>query len=299
MRQNSTWQGARVLFSWRPLKKQPWLLKLIPLLAAGACVCQAQQGGQEASVHGVNSQSWFESKGGTNYFYNGGVASNQTAVVTFDQAAEDEATDVIVAEGDVTILDHGHIWRGTNFIYNLKTGGVRAGWFKTMQAPYSISGERLGGISNKVQTATNAVIATDDYQKPIFTLHARTITIAPGDYIEAHQATVYIGKTPVFYYPYYKRSLKQHPNNFEFQPGYRSLFGPYLLSAYNWYGSNGFGKGFLDGTIHVDERERRGLAGGPDFALHLGTNWGEAAFGYYYAPRPGSAGGRHCRAAPG
>jgi LPS-assembly protein len=146
-----------------------------------------------------------------------------------------------------------------------------------MQAPFSISGQRMGGVSNKVQTATNAVISTDDYERPLYSIHARTATIAPGDYIEAHHATLYVGKMPLFYYPYYRRSLKKHPNNWEFVPGYRSLWGPYLLSAYNWYGT-----GLLDGTIHADEREKRGQAGGPDLALHLG-DWGEAAFRYYYA----------------
>ena len=255
--------------------RQPWLLILILPWLAGACACQAQQSGQW-DIRG-NSQSEFETRGGTNYFSHGGVASNQTTVITFDKAVENPATDLIVAEGDVTILDHGHIWRGTNFIYNLKTGDVRAGWFKTTQAPYSVLAQGLNGTSNKVQTATNAVISTDDYQKPYFTIRARTITIAPGQYIEAHQATLYMGKTPIFYYPYYKKSLTQHPNNWEFAPGYRGIFGPYLLSAYNWYGN-----GVLDGTIHADERERRGLAGGPDFALH-GGEWGEAAFRYYYA----------------
>jgi LPS-assembly protein len=255
--------------------KQSWLLNLILLCMAGAYACQAQQGG-DFDIRGTNGSQMIM-KGGTNYFLQGGVASNQTTVITFDKGTEDAAADLLTAEGDVTILDHGHIWRGTNFIYNTKTGAVRAGWFKTEQAPYSILGQQLTGVSNKFQTATNAVVSTDDYAKPIFTLHAKTITIAPGDYIEARQATMYIGKTPFFYYPYYRRSLKKHPNNWEFVPGYRSIFGPYLLSAYNWYGN-----GLLDGTIHADERERRGQAVGPDFALHLGQG-GEAAFRYYYA----------------
>jgi LPS-assembly protein len=256
--------------------RYPWLLILGLLLLTGAFACQAQQGGQ-FHVSGLNSQSWFSSEGETNYYHNGGVASNQTTMVTFDEAQQVQTADFLACEGDVTILDHGHIWRGTNFIYNTKTGDVRAGRFKTIMAPYSITGQGLAGVSNKVQTATNAVIATADYQKPIFTIRARTITIAPKDYLEAHQATMYFGKVPVFYYPYYRRSLKQHPNNWEFVPGYRGTFGPYLYSAYNWYGN-----GLLDGTLHLDERERRGLAGGPDFAMHFGT-WGEASFKYYYA----------------
>jgi LPS-assembly protein len=140
-----------------------------------------------------------------------------------------------------------------------------------------VSGQALSGGSNHVYFVRNAFISTDDYQHPDVRVRARQMTIVPGDYFEARQATLFVGKTPVFYWPYYRRSLKQHPNNFEFVPGDRTIFGPYLLSAYNWYGN-----GLLDGTIHLDERERRGVAAGPDFSLHMG-DWGEAAFHYYYA----------------
>ena len=72
------------------------------------------------------------------------------------------------------------------------------------------------------------------------------------------------GDVPVMYLPYYHRSLKRHPNFLEYTPGYRSRFGPYLLTSYNWYWNDR-----LDGVIHLDERVSRGVGGGPDLNLHL------------------------------
>jgi LPS-assembly protein len=254
---------------WRPLSA-------IFLLAALAFVCQAQQSAPW-EIHGLNTNSEYESIGDTNYFNHGALLSNQTGTVSLDNGTADNLTGEVVAEGDVTILDHGHIWRGTNFIYNFKTGDVRANTFKSQQEPFSLSGAHLTGGSNNVYTATHANITTDDYARPGYRIRAKRITIAPGLYFEAYQATLYWGKVPVFYFPYYKRTLGQHPNNWEYEPGDSSLFGPYLLSAYNWYGN-----GMLDGTLHLDAREERGVAAGPDLNFHMG-DWGEAAFRYYYA----------------
>jgi LPS-assembly protein len=254
---------------WRALSA----IFLLPVLAF---VCQAQQSAPPV-IHGLNPNSEYQSVGNTNYFSNGVLVSNETGLVTSDRAAENDLTGDVVAEGDVTILDHGHIWRGTNFVYNFKTGDVRANTFKSLQEPFSLSGSHLTGGSNNVYTATRANITTDDYARPGYRIRARRITIAVGQYFEAHQATLYWGNVPVFYFPYYKRTLGQHPNNWEFEPGDSSYFGPYLLSAYNWYGN-----GMLDGTLHFDVREQRGVATGPDLNFHMG-NWGEAAFRYYYA----------------
>jgi len=253
------------------------LLNAILLALVLPFTCQAQSAATW-SIQGLTTNSQVQSAGETNYFRNGAMVSNQTAVVTMDYGTQNTNSGEVVAEGEVTILDHGHIWRGTNFIYNFNTGEVKSATFKTVQGAFSLAGGNLSGsTSNSVYTAYPAVISTDDYARPAYTIRAKSITIALGDYFEAHQATLYWGKTPVFYFPYYRRSLGQHPNNFEFSPGYRSIFGPYLLSAYNWYGN-----GMLDGTIHADVREERGVAGGPDLKFHLG-DWGQAAFSYYYA----------------
>ena len=252
------------------------LLSLIFLLLALPFACQSQPNALW-DLHGRSDQSEFETQGDTNFFSHGALVSNKTATIAMDQGTANDLTGEVVAEGDVTILDHGHIWRGTNFIYNFKTGAVRGNTFKTVQEPFSLSGERFKGGSNSVYSATNAFITTDDYQRPSYHIRARQITIVPGKYFDARQAMLFWGKVPIFYFPYYHRNLVQHPNYWEFEPGDRSTFGPYLLSSYNWYGN-----GLLDGAIHLDLRQKRGVAAGPDFLFHLG-NLGEGAFRYYYA----------------
>ena len=86
-----------------------------------------------------------------------------------------------------------------------------------------------------------------------------------------------MGDVPVFYFPRYHRSLVRHPYNFSFLPGFRSLYGAYLETKFNYAVNE-----HLDGAIRFDLREKRGAAGGPDVNLHLGR-WGEARLKYYIA----------------
>ena len=249
---------------------------LLALPALAAFCCQAQEGPPD--IFGPAAGSAAYGVDGANYFTGGVIASNRSVLISADQASVVNPTGEVQAEGDVLILDHGRIWRGTNATYNFNTGEVRAGSFKTAFLPFNLSGQYLiGDTKSQVYTAADSIITTDDYAKPIYTIHARTITIVPGEYFQAREATLYLGSTPIFYWPYYHRNLGAHPNNFEFVPGYRSSYGAFLLSAFNWYGNSN-----LDGTIHLDERTKRGLAGGPDLLFHLG-DYGQAVFRYYYA----------------
>lgn len=127
-----------------------------------------------------------------------------------------------------------------------------------------------------VYTATNAIITADDVSKPFLKIRARYIRITPGERIEARDAVVYAGKVPVFYFPFYSRRIEKFGNYFDFQPGYRSTYGAYLLSTYNWVLSDE-----LDGKLHLDGRTRRGVGAGPDVNYHLGP-WGEGTIRYYY-----------------
>jgi len=178
----------------------------------------------------------------------------------------------------VTLAVAGSVMRCSGLTRSVSATRVVAGAFKTVQMPFNFSGDSLSGnLTNQIWTTSNTFVTTDDYAKPVYRIRARTITIVPGKYFEAREATLYLGSTPIFYWPFYRRYLGKHPDNFEFVPGFRSSYGAFLYSAFNWYGDSN-----LDGTIHLDERTRRGLAAGPDLLFHLG-DYGQAAFRYYYA----------------
>lgn len=231
-------------------------------------------------------------EGETDYFETNGmtmaVATNgavvkygEEAVLSADRVSINEKTGDIYADGSVRLQKDNQTWIGDHIHYNFKTSETDGTQFRAGKTPFFIAGEAFRGErdkdhTNSVYTTTNAFVTTDDYSQPLQRIHAKQIKIVPGKYFEARQAVVYVGNVPVFYFPYYRRSLEKHENTFVFIPGYRSVFGPYLLSSYHWIWNEE-----LSGVVHVDWREKRGFGEGPDFNYNLGT-LGEGALRTYY-----------------
>ena len=200
------------------------------------------------------------------------------AVLSAHQGELNLQTEEIAAEGAVNLQHENQIWRGERLQYNFATRQIHTETFRTGRAPFFASGAGLSADrTNNTYTATNAFVTTDDVEKPGFRVRARRLTIVPGKYFVARDAVLYFGKVPVFYFPYYRRHFDRQQNSFEFSPGYRSAYGPYLLGAYNWYWEEK-----LYGAFHADYRLKRGFGGGPDAFYDAGV-LGRGAVNYYYA----------------
>lgn len=206
----------------------------------------------------------------------GGRVKRGSTILTANRLSINQKTGWATAEGTVTLERDGAMWKGEKVEYNFQTKQFKADEFRTGYNPFYASGFALAGDgTNEVYTAYYGTLTTDDVEDPGYKIKAKSLTIVPGKYIEARGATVYLGAVPVFYWPYYKRHLDRHPNNIVLTPGYRSLDGPYLLTTYNWYASTN-----LDGSVHIDYRQKRGVGGGPDFKYNLGK-FGVGEFKYY------------------
>ncbi|MGA9779287.1 MAG: LPS-assembly protein LptD [Limisphaerales bacterium] len=209
---------------------------------------------------------------GTNIFVKYG-----TATLMADNATVNWATGEVVADGHVRIESGDMTWIGEHIRYNFKTHQMRSEEFRTGKPPVFAAGRELeGDISNQTYNARHALVTTDDVSHPAIRVRASRIKIVPGKYVEMWNAVLYMDGVPTFYFPFYRRSLGEHVNNFNFTPGYSSAYGPYLLGTYNWFLGD-----TADGRLHLDYREKRGVGTGPELKLHL-DRWGEAAFEYYY-----------------
>ncbi|HLP77639.1 MAG TPA: LPS assembly protein LptD [Candidatus Paceibacterota bacterium] len=203
-------------------------------------------------------------------------------VLTADSASINEETGETVANGKVRIQQEDMIWAGEHIRYNFKTHEMTTEQFRTGRAPVFASGRGLRGealgenLTNQVYYATNAMITADDFYRPLLKIRAKQIRIVPGKRIEATHATVWAGNVPVFYFPYYTRSLGPNANNLNVTPGYRSRYGPFILGTYTWLLNDQ-----LDGELHLDYRQKRGVGTGPDLNFHLGR-WGDGTVSYYY-----------------
>ena len=265
------------------MRKSPAIVLLALLCAVFSSVGRAQEEtpieawALNQIIPGLKIIGSFYTQGDTVIFTNGVFVKRGDATLIADNAAVNEKTGEVVADGNVHIQQGDLIWAGEHIRYNFKTHQMRSEQFRTGKPPVFAQGKRLeGDITNKTYIARHAFVTTDDVSDPAIRVRASHIKIVPGKYVEMWNAVVYADGVPVFYFPYYRRALGLRANNLNFLPGYRSAYGPFLLSTYTWYLNDA-----VDGKIHADYRERRGAGGGPDLDLHLGR-WGEADFKYYY-----------------
>jgi len=251
------------------------------LLGGPVYAQQINSGIDIQSLHGGTYAS-FDSKNNIGRGTNGVLIIFNGSVVTADSITVYYSTYEAVADGNVHIQQGGQLWVGEHIQYNLKTHDMVSEQFRSGRSPVFIEGKGLHGniVSNRMEqgtyNATNALITTDDVEKPAIKIRASRIKITPNEKVQAWNAWLYVGDVPVFYFPYYERNLGVHANNFDFVPGYRSAFGPFVLGSYSWYLNEE-----LQGRFHLDYRQRRGIGVGPDFDYNLGR-WGEGELKYYY-----------------
>ena len=191
-----------------------WLLALAPGLQAQEQPPWAfAPSGKEGSVIYDVQSGRLVATNGVTVLYGAGVLSA-------DRISVDQQTGDAIADGHVRIQEADEVWVGEHFHINFLTHQMETDKFRMGQPPSFAKGRGMESlertnrllfagevntnhlaVTNLVVTTTNAIITADDIERPLLQVHAKRIVIYPGDKMVAHDAVLYIGKVPVFYWP--------------------------------------------------------------------------------------------------
>ena len=203
--------------------------------------------------------------------FEGGIAVAEGDVVVryadstiyCDYAEYNPDTHEIVLRGNVRLYRERYAFTADRAIYNLQTKQLKMSDFGGPKQPFQVIGDTLASFQENQYTILNGFITTSDSSKPDYQIRARTIRIYGNDRIILSNVTMFVGKTPIFWFPYVYQSLNDQ-FSYNLAPGYNSTWGAYLLTSLTFPIATN-----VSGIVRIDLRSSRGPALGMDINYHF------------------------------
>src|SRR5437016_12013207 len=212
------------------------------------------------------------STGQTNYENGLATARDNVAIhigdtdIYGDFAQYNSRTHEVLVEGHARIYRDVNLYTADRAIYNIDTKQVRAVEMRTEYNPYFVAGQKVSSISDNGYLVENGNFTTHDSPNPSFHLRARTVRVYENDHVVFQNVTFYIGKVPVFWWPYMYQSLND-AFSFSIAPADLSSWGPSLLTQFTFPITDD-----IKGRLRLDSRGRRGPAIGFDSDIDYGKD---------------------------
>jgi lipopolysaccharide export system protein LptA len=202
---------------------------------------------------------------GDNISYKGGLASwDENVVISYDDLViycdhaqfNQESRDVLI-QGNVRIYRSGQLLTGERAVYNVDTKQITAADFRGDIVPFCFAAASVSTLGQEGYLVKDAVFTTSDNSKPDYQARAKKARVYPNDRVVFTNLKLYIGRTPVFWVPYFYQSLDRE-RGFLITPGFSNLWGQFLLSQYS------LPIGDAQGKFRADYLSKRGLGLGFD-----------------------------------
>lgn len=151
----------------------------------------------------------------------------ENVVVSADRVSGNTETGDLRMEGDIHFERGNVIWNGTELDYNYLTETGNFGPSSLDFEPVLMSVGHVERVSTNEYMLQDATFTTCDKSAPHFHVKAKEAHLLDEKYLKAKGVTVYVGKVPVFYVPYWRQKLQK--GIFTFKAGYGSEWGAYAL----------------------------------------------------------------------
>jgi LPS-assembly protein len=183
-----------------------------------------------------------------------------------DSARYNSKTHEVMVEGHVRIYRDTSLYVAERGTYNIDTKQIQTDTVRTEYNPYFLSGGNVTETSNNVYHVEDATFTTHDAPSPDFHFHARTVRVYEGDHVVFQNVTFYVGKVPIFWWPYMYQSLND-AFSFSIAPADLSSWGPSLLTQVTFPITDD-----IKGRVRLDYRGRRGVAIGFESDVDYGKD---------------------------
>ncbi|NCC51399.1 MAG: LPS-assembly protein LptD [Spartobacteria bacterium] len=186
-------------------------------------------------------------------------------------------TEEAYATGNVIFEREGRIWQGDELKYNFRDDVGDFGITEAYIDPYYVFAEESERVSESVFELRDVTLTTCEGEDPQFYIRSKNASLTDQSVIRAKNVVFFLQSVPIFYFPYFKYDINRQ-TNWDILPGYSSLWGAYLLTAYNYRMND-----YMHGATHLDYRSKRGFGVGQDFKWRSETNSLRGDFKSYYA----------------
>jgi LPS-assembly protein len=199
------------------------------------------------------------------------IAYGATTIFCDSATLNQSSRDVIVT-GNVRIYREGRLVTAERAVYNLESKDITAADIRGESQPFLFSGSSFSNIPGSTgYLVRDGIFTTSDSAKPDWSMRSRKVRVYPNDRVIMRDVKLFIGETPIFWFPYVYQSLNK-ANGFTITPGYSSVWGAYIHSKYTFPMTE-----TVSGELRLDYRSERGPALGLEIEWEDGEkkeSWG-------------------------
>jgi len=175
-----------------------------------------------------------------------------------------ETRDVLLV-GNIRLYTPEQVLTGQRALFNLESKQMRALELSGSNFPMLFHAFNFRAMSQREFRVKDALFTTDDSSQPDFHVKSRSVRIYTDSRVVFSNSTLYVGQTPIFWFPYLFANINN--TGFAFLPGYDSRWGAYLLTAYSFPLITG-----VDATARAEWRSDFGPSLGLDLDMKYGKN---------------------------
>lgn len=204
------------------------------------------------------------------------VVTYKQMKLTADKATVYMNTKDAYAEGNVTLYQGANIISGEKGYYNFDTKKGTLDNASGVMPPTYLKAEKIEKVSDATYIASNGHVTTCKHTPPHYRVVAKKVYVYLGKRVVLKNDIFYVGKTPLFYAPYWEYPLDDRPKA-QMMPGRSKEWGAFSLNTWRYELSGDF-----KGTARLDYREKWGVGEGVDLKYNT-RNVGEGLIRSYYA----------------